>query len=117
LSVDSIALNEITKCGGKFSKDFFSCIKIAENAQTNNHSKHTEIYVKTRKEKTTRGRFYFNLKELQAEISDFVIIGALEFLLSPSRWRGCSIYDERITLDNCLIWAVGSNHKNSIYWL
>ena len=48
----------------------------------NNHSKHTKIYVKTRKRKTIGGKFYFNLKELQAEISGSVIIGALEFLLS-----------------------------------
>jgi len=33
LSVYSRTLNESTKCDGKFSKDFPTCIKIAENAQ------------------------------------------------------------------------------------
>jgi len=51
LSVNSKDCNESTKYGEKFSKDFSTCIKIVENEQTNNHSKHTEIYVKTRKEK------------------------------------------------------------------
>ena len=83
LSVGSdIDLNENIKCGEKFSKDFPMCNKIVENAQTNNHSKGTEIYVETRKGKITGNKriFYFNLKELQAEISGSVITNALGFL-------------------------------------
>ena len=62
----------------------FSCAqKIAENAQTSNCGKHTKIYVKTRNRKIMEGereRFYFNLKELQADINGSVIIGVLGFL-------------------------------------
>jgi len=45
-----------------------------------NQSKHTEIYVKTRKGKTTREEILLNLKELQVEICDSVITSVLGFL-------------------------------------
>jgi len=56
LSVNARDLNENTKCGEKFSKDFPACTKIVENTQANNHSKHTEIYVKTQNGKITEER-------------------------------------------------------------
>ena len=60
MSVNSeIYLNENTKCSEKFSEDFLMCTKIEENAQINNHSKHTEIYVEIRKEKKARERKKF----------------------------------------------------------
>ena len=82
LSVDSRNLYKSTKCGGKFSKDFPTCTKFAEHAQaiiTTN----TQIFTwKPEREKSQeRGRFYFNLKEVQADISGSVIRGALEFFV------------------------------------
>ena len=68
-------------CDGKFSEDFLTCTKIVENAQINNHSKYTEIYMAPEREKQrARERFYFNSKELQIKISGFMITGVLGFL-------------------------------------
>ena len=67
----------------KFSKDFPTCTKLQSTHRSMNHSKHKRFNVKTWKGKTMISEiFYFNSKELQAEVKVFsVITDALGFCL------------------------------------
>jgi len=58
-------------CCGKFSKDFPTCTKLIRTHRPIDHNKHKDLTWKPNGGKITeREKFYFILKELQAEKSE-----------------------------------------------